>query len=163
MNKKLRFMWMLLLTLVCSTIWAEKYDNKKADEYSKVSFAATTDASETNVLTKGGITLTRSKGTWESITPDGAVATCWEFEPGTTITITGSDIVYIPMMFTGIQWGDPEPFTYTDVPGQDFIGGFKNNWNWQSQTEAAHPSVTLTIETECRMKTSRSIPQVLVA
>lgn len=119
MNKKLRFMWMLLLTFVCSTIWAEKYDNNKNDEYSKVSFAATTDASETNVLTKGGITLTRSKGTWESITPDGAVATCWEFEPGTTITITGSDIVYIPMMFTGIQWGDPEPFTYTDVPGQD--------------------------------------------
>lgn len=153
MNKKLRFMWMLLLTFVCSTIWAEKYDYNKNDEYSKVSFAATTDASETNVLTKGGITLTRSKGTWESITPDGAVATCWEFEPGTTITITGSDIVYIPMMFTGIQWGDPEPFTYTDVPGQDFIGGFKNNWNWQSQTEAAHPSVTLTIETECRMKT----------
>lgn len=153
MNKKLRFMWMLLLTFVCSTIWAEKYDYNKNDEYSKVSFAATTDASETNVLTKGGITLTRSKGTWEAITPDGAVATCWEFEPGTTITITGSDIVYIPMMFTGIQWGDPEPFTYTDVPGQDFIGGFKNNWNWQSQTEAAHPSVTLTIETECRMKT----------
>lgn len=153
MNKKLRFMWMLLLTFVCSAIWAEKYDYNKDDEYSKVSFAATTDASETNVLTKGGITLTRSKGTWESITPDGAVATCWEFEPGTTITITGSDIVYIPMMFTGIQWGDPEPFTYTDVPGQDFIGGFKNNWNWQSQTEAAHPSVTLTIQTECRMKT----------
>lgn len=153
MNKKLRFMWMLLLTFVCSAIWAEKYDYNKNDEYSKVSFAATTDASETNVLTKGGITLTRSKGTWESITPDGAVATCWEFEPGTTITITGSDIVYIPMMFTGVQWGDPEPFTYTDVPGQDFIGGFKNNWNWMSQTEAAHPSVTLTIETECRMKT----------
>lgn len=153
MNKKLRFMWMLLLTFVCSAIWAEKYDYNKNDEYSKVSFAATTDASETNVLTKGGITLTRSKGTWESITPDGAVATCWEFEPGTTITITGSDIVYIPMMFTGIQWGDPEPFTYTDVPGQDFIGGFKNNWNWQSQTEEAHPSVTLTIQTECRMKT----------
>ena len=153
MNKKLRFMWMLLLTFVCSAIWAEKYDYNKDDEYSKVSFAATTDASETNVLTKGGITLTRSKGTWESITPDGAVATCWEFEPGTTITITGSDIVYIPMMFTGIQWGDPEPFTYTDVPGQDFIGGLKNNWNWQSQTEEAHPSVTLTIQTECRMKT----------
>ena len=106
-------MWMLLLTFVCSAIWAEKYDYNKDDEYSKVSFAATTDASETNVLTKGGITLTRSKGTWESITPDGAVAACWEFEPGTTITITGSDIVYIPMMFTGIQWGDPEPFTYT--------------------------------------------------
>lgn len=140
MNKKLRFMWMLLLTFVCSAIWAEKYDYNKDDEYSKVSFAATTDASETNVLTKGGITLTRSKGTWESITPDGAVATCWEFEPGTTITITGSDIVYIPMMFTGIQWGDPEPFTYTDVPGQDFIGGFKNNWNWQSQTERPIPA-----------------------
>lgn len=153
MNKKLRFMWMLLLTFVCSTIWAEKYEYGNEKEYSKVSFAATTDASETNVLTKGGITLTRSKGTWEAITPDGAVATCWEFEPGTTITITGSDIVYIPMMFTGIQWGDPEPFTYTDVPGQDFIGGFKNNWNWTSQTEAAHPSVTLTIQTECRMKT----------
>lgn len=107
MNKKLRFMWMLLLTFVCSAIWAEKYDYNKDDEYSKVSFAATTDASETNVLTKGGITLTRSKGTWESITPDGAVATCWEFEPGTTITITGSDIVYIPMMFTGIQWETP--------------------------------------------------------
>lgn len=153
MNKKLRFMWMLLLTFVCSTIWAEKYEYGNEKKYSKVSFAATTDASETNVLTKGGITLTRSKGTWEAITPDGAVATCWEFEPGTTITITGSDIVYIPMMFTGIQWGDPEPFTYTDVPGQDFIGGFKNNWNWTSQTEAAHPSVTLTIQTECRMKT----------
>ena len=77
MNKKLRFMWMLLLTFVCSAIWAEKYDWNKNDEYSKVSFAATNDASETNVLTKGGITLTRSKGTWESITPDGAVATCW--------------------------------------------------------------------------------------
>lgn len=42
MNKKLRFMWMLLLTFVCSTIWAEKYDYNKNDEYSKVSFAATT-------------------------------------------------------------------------------------------------------------------------
>ena len=63
-------MWMLLLTFVCSTIWAEKYDWNKDSEYSKVSFAATTDASETNVLTKGGITLTRSKGTWEAITPE---------------------------------------------------------------------------------------------
>lgn len=31
MNKKLRFMWMLLLTFVCSTIWAEKYDYNKND------------------------------------------------------------------------------------------------------------------------------------
>lgn len=69
MNKKLRFMWMLLLTFVCSTIWAEKYEYGNEKKYSKVSFAATTDASETNVLTKGGITLTRSKGTWEAITP----------------------------------------------------------------------------------------------
>lgn len=52
MNKKLRFMWMLLLTFVCSTIWAEKYEYGNEKEYSKVSFAATTDASETNVLTK---------------------------------------------------------------------------------------------------------------
>ena len=52
MNKKLRFMWMLLLTFVCSTIWAEKYDYNKNDEYSKVSFAATTDASETNEIKK---------------------------------------------------------------------------------------------------------------
>lgn len=48
MNKKLRFMWMLLLTFVCSAIWAEKYDYRNENEYSKVSFAAGTDASETN-------------------------------------------------------------------------------------------------------------------
>ena len=62
---------MLLLTFVCSTIWAEKYDWRNEKEYTKVSFAATNDASETNVLTKGGITLTRSKGTWEAVSPEG--------------------------------------------------------------------------------------------
>ncbi|EJW90916.1 secreted protein, partial [gut metagenome] len=48
MNKKLRFMCMLLLTLVSSTIWAEKYDYKNESNYAKVSFAAATDASETD-------------------------------------------------------------------------------------------------------------------
>ena len=80
MNKKLRFMWMLLLTFVCSTIWAEKYDWRNEKEYTKVSFAATNDASETNVLTKGGITLTRSKASWEAVSPEGG-RTGWEFEP----------------------------------------------------------------------------------
>lgn len=117
MNKKLRFMWMLLLTFVCSTIWAEKYDWKNEKEYTKVSFAATNDASETNVLTKGGITLTRSKGTWEAVSPEGG-RTGWEFEPGTTITITGNDLVYIYMMFTGIQDEDPEPFAKVDIPNE---------------------------------------------
>lgn len=36
MNKKLRFMWMLLLTFVCSTIWAEKYEYGNEKKYSKV-------------------------------------------------------------------------------------------------------------------------------
>ena len=152
MNKKLRFMWMLLLTLVCSAIWAEKYDYRNENEYSKVSFAAGTDASETNVLTKGGITLTLSKGTWEAVSPEGGT-TGWEFEPGTTITVTGNDIVYIYMMFTGIQIGDPEPFAEIDLPGEYFIGGFKNNWSWQSQSDGVQPTATLTIQTDCKMKT----------
>ena len=152
MNKKLRFMWMLLLTFVCSTIWAEKYDWQNEKEYSKVSFAAGTDASETNVLTKGGITLTLSKGTWEAVSPEGGT-TGWEFEPGTTITVTGNDIVYIYMMFTGIQIGDPEPFALIDLPGEYYIGGFKNNWSWQSQSDGVQPTATLTIQTDCKMKT----------
>lgn len=152
MNKKLRFMWMLLLTLVCSTIWAEKYDPQNEKEYSKVSFAAGTDASETNVLTKGGITLTLSKGTWEAVSPEGGT-TGWEFEPGTTITVTGNDIVFIYMMFTGIQIGDPAPFALIDLPGEYYIGGFKNNWTWQSQSDGVQPIATLTIQTDCKMKT----------
>lgn len=152
MNKKLRFMWMLLLTLVCSTIWAEKYDPQNEKEYSKVSFAAGTDASETNVLTKGGITLTLSKGTWEAVSPEGGT-TGWEFEPGTTITVTGNDIVFIYMMFTGIQIGDPEPFALIDLPGEYYIGGFKNNWTWQSQSDGVQPTATLTIQTDCKMRT----------
>lgn len=36
MNKKLRFMWMLLLTFVCSTIWAEKYDWRNEKEYTNL-------------------------------------------------------------------------------------------------------------------------------
>ena len=152
MNKKLRFMWMLLLTFVCSAIWAEKYDYRNENEYSKVSFAAGTDASETNVLTKGGITLTLSKGTWEAVSPEGGT-TGWEFEPGTTITVTGNDIVYIYMMFTGIQYGDPEPFALINLPGEYFIGGFKNNWSWQSQSDGVQPTATLTIQTDCKMKT----------
>ena len=152
MNKKLRFMWMLLLTLVCSAIWAQRYDNKNENEYSKVSFAAGTDASETNVLTKGGITLTLSKGTWEAVSPEGGT-TGWEFEPGTTITVTGNDIVYIYMMFTGIQIGDPAPFALIDLPEEYYIGGFKNNWTWQSQSDGVQPIATLTIQTDCKMKT----------
>ena len=62
---------MLLLTFVCSTIWAEKYEWQNEKDYSKVSLAAGTDARETNVLTKGGITLTLSKGTWEAVSPEG--------------------------------------------------------------------------------------------
>ena len=145
-------MWMLLLTLVCSAIWAERYDNKNENEYSKVSFAAGTDASETNVLTKGGITLTLSKGTWEAVSPEGGT-TGWEFEPGTTITVTGNDIVYIYMMFTGIQIGDPAPFALIDLPEGYYIGGFKNNWTWQSQSDGVQPIATLTIQTDCKMKT----------
>ena len=152
MNKKLRFMWMLLLTFVCSTIWAEKYDWRNEKEYTKVSFAATNDASETNVLTKGGITLTRSKGTWEAVSPEGG-RTGWEFEPGTTITITGNDLVYIYMMFTGIQDGDPEPFAIVDIPNEYYIGGFQSNWTWQSQSDGAQPTATLTIQTDCKMRT----------
>ena len=152
MNKKLRFMWMLLLTFVCSTIWAEKYDWRNEKEYTKVSFAATNDASETNVLTKGGITLTRSKGTWEAVSPEGG-RTGWEFEPGTTITITGNDLVYIYMMFTGIQDGDPEPFAIVDIPNEYYIGGWQSNWTWQSQSDGAQPTATLTIQTDCKMRT----------
>ena len=150
MNKKLRFMWMLLLTAVCATTWAEKLDDSRADEYQKVTFSASTDESETNVLTKGGITLTLSTGNWKVADSFGGTVG-WEFAPGTTVTITGGDIVKIPLTFTGVQWGDPDPFTY-EGNGTDGLWGFKNNWYWRSETDGEHQSVTFTVNSDCKLK-----------
>lgn len=147
MNKKLRFMWMLLLALVTTAAWAEKLDD--SGDYTTVSFTAQTDESAGTVLSKGGITLTLSQGSWTATVSDGGTAG-WEFAAGTTVTVTGGDVVKIPLMFTGVQWGDPDPVSY-EGNGVDGFFGFKNNWYWRSETDGKHESVTFTIASDCKL------------
>ena len=143
-------MWMLLLAVVATAAWAEKHEDSRNDEYTRVSFSAETDESATATLTKGGITLTLSQGTWTPVRPDGGVAG-WELTAGTTITVSGGDIVRIPITFTGVQWGDPVPVGFSQNT-VDALEGFKNNYYWYSKSDAAHPSVTLNILSDCKLK-----------
>lgn len=143
-------MWMLLLAVVATAAWAEKHEDSRNDEYTLVSFSAATDESATATLTKGGITLTLSQGTWTPVRPDGGTAG-WELSAGTTITVSGGDIVRIPITFTGVQWGDPVPVGFSQNT-VDALEGFKNNYYWYSKSDAAHPSVTINILSDCKLK-----------
>ena len=71
MSKALRFVWLSLLTLVCGIASA-----------GTVVFDPTTDVSSGNTITKDGVTITLSTGTFAASSYNGT--TCYEFSQGAT-------------------------------------------------------------------------------